>query len=32
MSQCLITGFHNADDHVVLCVPDGDVPEGTRLA
>ncbi|MGB0514109.1 MAG: tRNA-binding protein [Wenzhouxiangellaceae bacterium] len=32
ISQCLITGFHDADGHVVLCVPDGDVPEGTRLA
>lgn len=32
MSQCLITGFHDANGHVVLCVPDGDVPEGTRLA
>ena len=31
MSECLITGFHNADGHVALCVPDGDVPLGTRL-
>jgi tRNA-binding protein len=31
MSQCLVTGFHDADGHVVLCVPDGDVPPGTRL-
>ncbi|MEQ6435365.1 tRNA-binding protein [Comamonas sp. w2-DMI] len=31
MSECLVTGFHNADSHVALCVPDGDVPLGTRL-
>jgi tRNA-binding protein len=30
-SQCLITGFHDADGAVVLCVPDGDVPLGTKL-
>ena len=30
-SQCLITGFHNDDGHVALCVPDQDVPLGTRL-
>jgi tRNA-binding protein len=31
MSECLITGFHDADGNVVLCVPDRDVPLGTRL-
>ena len=31
MSECLITGFHDADGHVRLCVPDGDVAPGTRL-
>ncbi len=31
MSQCLITGFHNEDDEVALCVPDRDVPLGTKL-
>jgi tRNA-binding protein len=31
MSECLITGFHNADGAVALCVPDQDVPLGTRL-
>jgi len=31
-SECLVTGFHDANGHVVLCVPDGDVPLGTRLA
>ena len=30
-SGCLVTGFHDADGHVVLCVPDGDVPLGTKL-
>ena len=31
MSECLVTGFHNAEGHVALCVPDQDVPLGTRL-
>ena len=31
-SQCLVTGFHDANGDVVLAVPDGDVPNGTRLA
>ena len=31
MSECLVTGFHNADGHVALCVPDQDIPLGTRL-
>ena len=31
MSQCLVTGFHDTQGRVVLCVPDGDVPLGTRL-
>ena len=31
-SQCLVTGFHDADGRVVLAVPDGPVPNGTRLA
>ena len=30
-SQCLVTGFYNEEGHVTLCVPDGDVPLGTRL-
>jgi len=30
-SQCLVTGFHDADGAVLLCLPDGDVPLGTRL-
>ncbi len=32
MSECLVTGFHDAEGKVVLCVPDGEVPLGTRLA
>lgn len=31
MSECLVAGFHDADGHVALCVPDRDVPLGTRL-
>ena len=31
MSECLVTGFHDPDGHVALCVPDRDVPPGTRL-
>ncbi len=31
MSECLITGFHDQDGNVVLCVPDKDVPLGAKL-
>lgn len=31
MSECLVTGFHNEDGNVALCVPDQSVPLGTRL-
>jgi tRNA-binding protein len=31
MSECLITGFHDAAGQVLLCVPDGEVPLGARL-
>lgn len=31
MSKCLVTGFHTASGDVALCVPDRDVPLGTRL-
>ena len=30
-SECLVTGFHDSDAGVVLCVPDTDVPVGTKL-
>ena len=30
-SECLVTGFHNASGQVALCVPDMDVPLGTKL-
>jgi tRNA-binding protein len=30
-SECLVTGFHNADGDVVLCAPDQEVPLGSRL-
>jgi tRNA-binding protein len=31
MSECLVTGFHDANGEVALCVPDREVPLGTRL-
>lgn len=31
MSECLITGFHDAAGQVVLCVPDHPVPLGAKL-
>jgi tRNA-binding protein len=31
MSECLVTGFHNENGEVALCVPDKDVPLGTKL-
>lgn len=31
MSECLITGFHDAAGEVALCVPDKPVPLGTKL-
>ena len=31
MSECLVTGFHDEHGRVALCVPDRDVPLGTRL-
>jgi len=31
MSECLVTGFHNEQGEVALCVPDQAVPLGTKL-
>jgi tRNA-binding protein len=31
MSECLVTGFHNAQGEVSLCVPQHEVPLGTKL-
>jgi tRNA-binding protein len=31
MSECLVTGFHDADGNVTLCVPEHEVPLGTKL-
>lgn len=31
MSECLVTGFHDADGNVALCVPDRPVPLGAKL-
>ncbi len=30
-SECLVTGFHDQNGAVALCVPDLDVPLGTKL-
>ncbi|MCL6237660.1 MULTISPECIES: tRNA-binding protein [Acinetobacter] len=30
-SECLVTGFHNAEGYVALCVPDAEIPLGTKL-
>jgi len=31
MSECLVTGFSDNNGNIVLCVPDGEVPPGTKL-
>ena len=31
MSECLVTGFHNEQGEVALCVPDRPVPLGSKL-
>ncbi len=31
MSECLVTGFHNENGDVALCVPDKEVPLGAKL-
>lgn len=30
-SECLVTGFHNADGDVAFCIPEFEVPLGTKL-
>jgi len=30
-SECLVTGFHDEHGDVVLCIPERDVPLGTKL-
>lgn len=32
MSECLVTGFHDENGDVALCVPDREIPLGARLA
>ncbi|MGH8183419.1 MAG: tRNA-binding protein [Rhodanobacteraceae bacterium] len=32
MSECLVTGFHDENGDVALCVPDRPVPLGAKLA
>lgn len=31
ISECLVTGFHDADGNVTLCMPEHEVPLGTKL-
>jgi tRNA-binding protein len=31
MAKCLMTGFHNERGEVLLCVPEHEVPLGTKL-
>jgi len=31
MSECLVTGFYNERGEVALCVPDREVPLGSKL-
>ena len=31
MSECLVTGFHDTEGNVALCVPDREIPLGTKL-
>ena len=30
-SECLVTGFHDEQGRVALCIPDQEVPLGTKL-
>ena len=31
MSECLVTGFHDTEGKVTLCVPEHEVPLGSKL-
>jgi tRNA-binding protein len=31
ISECLVTGFHDAEGNVTLCMPEHEVPLGTKL-
>ncbi|MGP1716907.1 MAG: tRNA-binding protein [Methylophilus sp.] len=31
VSECLVTGFHDAEGNVTLCIPEHAVPPGTKL-
>lgn len=31
ISECLVTGFHDQNDDVILAIPEKPVPNGTRL-
>ncbi len=31
MSECLVTGFHDAEGRVTLCAPENEVPLGSKL-
>ena len=31
MSECLVTGFHDENGNVALCMPEFDVPLGSKL-
>jgi len=31
ISECLVTGFHDANGNVTLCAPEHEVPLGTKL-
>lgn len=31
ISECLVTGFHDTEGRVTLCVPEHNVPLGTKL-
>ena len=32
ISECLVTGFHDGDGRVTLCIPEHEVPLGAKLS